>query len=610
MRIFILIILAGYLNTTCKSTGAIFVDKSQRWPLGYDGLIKVCWESIGYDIQKKAIEDKIHGTWAKYGDIHLQKGWANCNSDFSDIKIKFEDIPEEDVAGTCSPPQCVWDNETDKCKVPFELTRSISMELDIFDFTDIEILKAAVHEFGHAFGIGHEHDLDKIGKECKDEIEKQDWYTPTVVELVGRYSEYSIMHYGCSQITQFANAGLSCTDMATIRHLFGPRNSHIGKYCTVDYLGGDKWEDVDQDFVVGDPDWFSKEYYYNGTHVEEEPNYIGSTVPRKDSFKPIRMTMDYAYPCNVEAETCEGPMSEYPILYIGESLLRGTWETATTEVGAIARPFMWRNPFDLRFEGNPDDSKEVTVTLEDGKVYMIGTAEVSALTWVSAMSKKDYSNTGLDPSYGHFGNRPVERISYYDALLFCNMWSKKNGLKSVYSWPNINGGTDDPCPYEGVGVSRPTLLCDISIFDLDDVSIDFNSNGYRLLTVDEWKYLAKGDNNNELYFNPSDWDEYAWLDSERKHLSRAKKPNGFGLYDMIGNVWEWCHGQVTTSPSQIETAPIIGGGYGENTTEDDLHNLLGEWNIPKYADLADVGLRIIRRAPSIVPTIVTPLLLN
>jgi formylglycine-generating enzyme required for sulfatase activity len=192
------------------------------------------------------------------------------------------------------------------------------------------------------------------------------------------------------------------------------------------------------------------------------------------------------------------------------------------------------------------DYEKRTVTVDD--FYMCD-HEVTQKEYESVME------TNPSNFKGEF--RPVEKVSWYDAVEHSNERSKKEGLTPCYV---IDKDNEDPNNTYAYDEEKWTVTC------------DFSANGYRLPTEAEWEFAARGgmssrskvsESSSDFEFSGSDsLDETAWfLDNSdsKTHQVGLKKANEMGLYDMSGNVYEWCWDWYEDYISEDVANPV--GGY-------------------------------------------------
>lgn len=140
------------------------------------------------------------------------------------------------------------------------------------------------------------------------------------------------------------------------------------------------------------------------------------------------------------------------------------------------------------------------------EVSGFGTLRPFYLASTEVTQQEYFAVMGENPSESLGDSKPVHNVSIYDAMKYCNKLSKKEGLSPYYIFTDFQ------------------VIC------------NKNSLGYRLPTPDEW-VLAGGD-----LMNCRNLDDFAWYKKTGKKLMEVgqKLPNQYGLYDMLGNVSEWC----------------------------------------------------------------------
>jgi formylglycine-generating enzyme required for sulfatase activity len=144
-------------------------------------------------------------------------------------------------------------------------------------------------------------------------------------------------------------------------------------------------------------------------------------------------------------------------------------------------------------------------------------------------------------------NRPVETVTWYDAVEFCNKLSEREGLTPVYT---ISGRA----PVIGYPITSAV------------VTANWSTNGYRLPTEAQWEYACRAGTTTAYNTGDTIIDNTGWYDSNsdsRTHSVGEKAVNAWGLYDMHGNVYEWCWDWYGTYANEAQTDPV-GAVSGNN----------------------------------------------
>ena len=194
---------------------------------------------------------------------------------------------------------------------------------------------------------------------------------------------------------------------------------------------------------------------------------------------------------------------------------------------------------------NASDNAPHTVSL---LAYRIGETEVTQELWTAVMGTNPsfFQGSSNPPESGETqGKRPVENVNWYQCIAFCNKLSKACNLDPCYT---VSGVDFDALNFSDIPTSNNT--------NWNNAVCDRNKNGFRLPTEAEWEWAAQGGTNDKWAGTDtkSELKNYAWYKNDdggdangKTHQVKLKSANGYGLYDMSGNVWEWCWDRYSDS---------------------------------------------------------------
>ena len=260
---------------------------------------------------------------------------------------------------------------------------------------------------------------------------------------------------------------------------------------------------------------------------------------------------------------------------------------------------------------SPRDRDEVQVPIDIKNAFLIQDSEVTQSQWSQAM--------GTDPSeFSECGAEcPVERVTFYDALAYANQRSISEGLSPCYILRGCQGrpGADYTC----AGASFSGIQC----------------LGYRLPTEEEWEYVARAGSTTDTYSGHLDidgngqsavLDQIAWYNGNSvvytsgvlcpegplgntdapacgPQTVRGKAPNALGLYDMLGNVWEWVWSRPRPEQGSFESGGLAsttravsrGGGWYNDARDCRSAN---RFIMPPSSRFFNLGFRLARTLPN------------
>jgi formylglycine-generating enzyme required for sulfatase activity len=234
---------------------------------------------------------------------------------------------------------------------------------------------------------------------------------------------------------------------------------------------------------------------------------------------------------------------------------------------------------------------EFRAFVEDTNYTTLAETKGGAVVWTGDAWELKEDASWKNPYLTQTEKHPVTCITWYDAIEYCNWLSKQEGLTPVYT---INKSKADPKNNNEYDAYKWSVSC------------NWTANGYRLPTEAEWEFAARGGNKSKgyQYSGSDDLNAVAWYwanAGETTHAVGTKSPNELGIYDMSGNVWEWCWDWYGDYPESRSTDPkgvnegwgrvLRGGSWG---CSDDLCRVANRGYLVPDRGGSSFGLRLVR----------------
>jgi sulfatase modifying factor 1 len=228
--------------------------------------------------------------------------------------------------------------------------------------------------------------------------------------------------------------------------------------------------------------------------------------------------------------------------------------------------------------------------------FYIGKYEITQAEWFAVMGTNPSTFTGDN-------SKPVEMVSFYDVLVYCNKRSMNEGLEPVYEISN----STDPVNWGAIPNANDATW--------NAVICDMTAHGYRLPTESEWEYAARGGVNTPdyLYSGSDNVGAVSWYEvnsAAMTHSVGTKTANALGTFDMSGNVQEWVwdwygaySSNTVTNPTGPASNPenlrvIRGGSWEQSATASRV--VFRNWGTPEKGQSkvsnSRLGFRVVRLA--------------
>ncbi len=245
----------------------------------------------------------------------------------------------------------------------------------------------------------------------------------------------------------------------------------------------------------------------------------------------------------------------------------------------------------------------VQMILVPGGTFNNGTSDVTVSSFYMdkyELTQSAYQTVmGVNPSYfTGVTNGPVEQVSWFNTIEYCNRRSLNEGITPCYSYSTYGTNPADWPAGWNTDYNNHT-----------NVSCSWTANGYRLPTEAEWEFAAKGGNSTHgyTYSGSNTLGIVAWYGDNSggtSHTVGTKTANELDLYDMSGNIWEWNWDIYGAYPGSAQTNPhgavsgsyrvLRGGGWYSN--DNNCAVSIRSYSTSTYS-YGDIGFRLVRISP-------------